>query len=129
MDGKWSKKKVDKAIDVISEYIELHGLNTIVLKNLHPCHSSKNLRLLVSRIRYLALRKKIKVYEYSIKELEEFFLTDERHNKKTLAQKLVSDYPALIHELEQEKAHKNPYHLRMFEAVALGAACFYKHYK
>jgi len=131
LDGKWSKKKSDKAIDVISEYIELYALNTIALKKLHPAHSSKNLRLLVSRIKALARRKKIKVYQYSIKELEEFFLIDERHNKKTLAEKMVSDYPCLIHELEKEKAHKNknPYHLRMFEAVALGAACFHNLFK
>ena len=129
LDGKWSKKKVDKAIDAISEYIELYRLNTIALKKLHPSHSSKNLRLLVSRIKALAQRKKIKVCQYSIKELEEFLLNEERHNKKALAEKMVSDYPCLIHELEKEKAHKNPYHLRMFEAVALGTACFHKQYK
>ena len=128
MEGKWSKKKIDRVIDMICEYIELYDLNTIVLKKLHPSRSSNNLRLLVSRIKSLAVRKKIKVYEYSIKELEEIFINDERHNKKNLAEKMVSDYPCLIHELEKEKAHKNrnPYHLRMFEAVALGAACFQK---
>jgi len=72
----------------------------------------------------LAVKKKIKIYEYSIKELEEILLNEGKHNKKTLAEKMVSDYPFLIHELEKEKSHKNPYHLRMFEAVALGAACF-----
>jgi len=128
LEGKWSKKKIDRVIDMICEYIELYDLNTIVLKKLHPSRSSNNLRLLVSRIKSLAVRKKIKVYEYSIKELEEIFINDERHNKKNLAEKMVSDYPCLIHELEKEKAHKNrnPYHLRMFEAVALGAACFQK---
>jgi len=129
LDGKWSKKKSDKVIDIISEYIGLYDLNTIALKKLHPSRSSKNLRLLVSKIKALAARKKIKVYQYSIKKLEKFFLTDERHNKKTLAEKMVSDYPCLIHELEKEKAHKNPYHLRMFEAVALGAACFHNLFK
>jgi len=132
LEGKWSKKKIDKAIDVISEYIELYDLNTIVLKKLHSAHSSKHLRLLVSKIKALAARKKIKVYQYSIKELEDYFLTEEeRHNKRTLAEKMVSDYPFLVNELEKEKAHKNknPYHLRMFEAVALGAACFHNLFK
>ena len=131
LDGKWSKKKIDKVIDVISEYTEIYDLKIIALKKLHPAHSSKNLRLLVSRIKSLALRKKIKVYQYSIKELEEFFLIDEKHNKRTLAEKMVSDYPFLVNELEKEKAHKNknPYHLRMFEAVALGAACFHNLFK
>jgi Holliday junction resolvasome RuvABC endonuclease subunit len=126
LDGKWSKKKIDRVIDMICEYVELYELNTIVLKKVHPSRSSKNLGLLVSQIKSLAKRKKMKVYEYSIKELEEIFLRDERHNKKNLVEKMVSDYPFLIHELEKERAHKNPYHIRMFEAVALGAACFQK---
>jgi len=128
LNGKFSKKKIDKAIEVISEYIELHDINTIALKKLHPARSSKNLRALVSRINSLARRKKIKVSQYSIKELEKSLLEEEKHNKKNLAEKLVSDYPCLVHELEKEKARKNrnPYHLRMFEAVALGAACFHK---
>jgi len=129
LKGKCSKKKIDKAIEVISEYIELHDLNIIALKKLHPSRSSKNLGLLVSKIKALAARKKIKVYQYSIKELEGFFLNEEKHNKKSLAEKIVSDYPFLVNELEKEKAHKNPYHVRMFEAVALGAACFQKSLK
>jgi len=124
LKGRWSKDKIDKVISMISEYIELYDLNTIVLKKLHRSRSSKNLKLLVSKIKSLAIKKKIKIYEYSIKELEGMFLNEERHNKRTLAEKMVSDYPFLIHELEKEKSHKNPYHLRMFEAVALGAACF-----
>ena len=132
LDGKWSKEKINKAIDVISDCIKRHDLKIIALKKLHPARSSKNLRLLVSRIKALAARKKIKVYQYSIKELENFFLTEEeRHNKRTLAEKMVSDYPFLVNELEKEKAHKNknPYYLRMFEAVALGAACFHNLFK
>ena len=129
MDGKWSKKKIDKVIDVISECIEFHDLNIIALKKLHPARSSKHLRLLVSRIKSLARRKKIRVYQYSVKEIEKILLENAKHNKKNLAEKMVSDYPCLVHELEKEKAHKNPYHLRMFEAVALGAACFHKQYK
>jgi len=129
LDGKWSKEKINKAIDVISDCIKRHDLKIIALKKLHPARSSKNLRLLVSRIKALARRKKIKVCQYSIKELEEFLLNEERHNKKALAEKMVSDYPCLIHELEKEKVHKNPYHLRMFEAVAVGAACFHNLFK
>ena len=126
LDGKWSKEKIDKILKMVGEDIELYHINSIAVKKLHPSRSSQNLRLLVSRIKGLAKRKRIKVYEYSIKELEDIFLNDKRHNKKALAEKMVADYPFLIHELERENSHKNPYHLRMFEAVALGAACFQK---
>jgi Holliday junction resolvasome RuvABC endonuclease subunit len=126
LDGKWSKDKINKAIGVISEYIDLYDLNTVALKRLHPARSSKNLRLMVSRIKALARRKKLKASQFSIKELEKSLLEEAKHNKENLAEKMVSDYPCLVHELEKEKAHKNPYQLRMFEAVALGTACLHE---
>jgi hypothetical protein len=124
--GKCSKEKIGKILEIISEYIELYDLNTIALKRLHPSRSSKNLELLVLRIKALAKKNKIKVYQYSIKGLEKFLLEETKHNKKNLAEKMASDYPCLVHELEKEKTHKNRYHQRMFEAVAVGAACFRK---
>lgn len=111
---------------MILEYSELYELNTLAIKKLHPSHSSKNLRLLVSRIKTLAGRKKLKVTQFSIREFEQFFLAGAKYNKRNLAEKMVADYPCLVHEFEKEKTHRNPYQMRMFEAVALGAASFHK---
>ncbi len=111
---------------MISEHAEVHELNTLAIKKLHPSHSSKNLGLVVSRIKALARRKKLKVNQLSIRELEQLFLAGAKLNKRNLAEKMVSEYPFLVHEFEKEKARRNPYHLRMFEAVALGAASFHK---
>ena len=129
LEGKWSITKIDKVISAIKEQIELYDLNAIALKRVHPAVSSKNLRKLIDRIKSLAAQKRIKVYQYSIKEIEGILLAEERHNKKSLAQKMAADYQFLIHELEKEKTNKNPYRMKMFEAVALGAACFQKEYK
>jgi Holliday junction resolvasome RuvABC endonuclease subunit len=122
--GKGTKEKAEKILEIISEQIELHGINTITIKKLHPARSSKNLAFLVSKIKVLAKRKIIKVHQYSIKELERFFLEDKKPNKKNLNEQIVAKYPVLIYELEKEKSHKNIYHLRMFEAVALASVCF-----
>jgi len=129
LEGKWSTKKIDKVISALKEQIELYDLNAIALKRVHPAVSSKNLRKLIDRIKSLAAQKRIKVYQYSIKEVEGILLAEGRHNKKSLAQKMSADYPVLIYELEKEKTNKNPYRMKMFEAVALGAACFQKEYK
>jgi hypothetical protein len=80
----------------------------------------------VTRIKEISKRKGIKVYQYSIKDLEEFFIQDDKLNKKNLAEAIVSENPALFHELQKEKAHKNPYYIRVFEAVALASVCFYQ---
>lgn len=124
--GKWSKEKISKILEILNEYTELYEINTISLKRLHPSRSSKNLKLLVSRIKALAKRNGIKVHQYSIKELEKFFLNDEKLNKKNLAEKIALEYPVLNHEFEKENSHKNPYFIKMFEAVALVAACTQK---
>ena len=126
LEGPWSKKKIDKVTGIISEYIDFYNLNTIALKKLHPSRSSRYLKHLVERIKYFSKKRKLKVREYSIKEVEEVFLLDEKHNKKNLAEKMVSLFPCLAHELRKEKSNKNRYHMRMFEAVALAACCFQK---
>jgi len=81
------------------------------------------LNQLVSRIKQHSKRKGLKVYQYSIKELEGFFFGKAKANKNKLAEILASKYTFLRHELNKENANKNSYHIRVFEAVALGAVC------
>jgi len=118
--GKWSKKKEKRILEIITEQIELYDINGLAIKKLYPSRGSKNLKLLVSRIKALAKRNRIMVQSFSINQLERYYLSDEKPNRRNLAEKIVSEYPVLVHELEKEKSHENSYHLRMFEAVALG---------
>lgn len=122
--GNWSKEKIKKARMIVSGLIEQYEPDALAIKRFHPSRSSKNLNRLAEKIKGLAKSNGLKVYQYSIKELENFFSSEERINKKELIEIIVSKYPFLSYELEKEKAHKNPYYIRMFEAVALGSICF-----
>jgi Holliday junction resolvasome RuvABC endonuclease subunit len=124
--GKWSRQKLEKILKIIAGFIEQYKPQALAIKKIHPSRSSSNLDNLVLKIKTLSKRKGLKVYQYSIKELESFFSQDERINKKKLADIIASEYPALFNELNREKSHKNPYHIRMFEAVALGSVCFHQ---
>ena len=124
--GKWTKEKMTRMLELISGLIERYRPRLISLKKLHSSRSSKNLKTLVSRIVAIAKRNKVRVVRYSIKELEKIFLADKKPNKRNLAEKIVSDFPVLIHENEKEKANKNSYYMRAFEATALGMARFYQ---
>jgi Holliday junction resolvasome RuvABC endonuclease subunit len=126
LKGKWSKEKMKKAMKIISDFIERYEPGALAIKKLHSSRRSKNLVRLVARIKEFSKRKGLKVYQYSIKELEDFFIQEEKLNKKNLAEAVISEYPILSHELNKEKSHKNPYHIRMFEAVALASLCFYQ---
>jgi len=118
--GKWTKEKAERIIEIISEQIELYDINTIAMKRLHPARTSKNLKLLVSKITALARRKRMKVKSHSINELERFILAEEKPNKRNLAEKIIKEYPMLVHELNKEKSRKYSYYMRAIEAVALG---------
>jgi Holliday junction resolvasome RuvABC endonuclease subunit len=126
LKGKWSKEKMKKAISIIWDFIERHGINYFVIKKLHPSRRSLDLARFVARIKEFSRRKGLKAYQYSIKDLEEFFIKEGKLNKKNLAEIIVSEYPVLFHELKKEKKNKNAYFGRMFEAVALGLACFHQ---
>jgi Holliday junction resolvasome RuvABC endonuclease subunit len=123
LKGEWSKEKMKRATEIISDFVERYEPGVLAIKKLHPSRRSQNLARLVTRIKEISKRKGIKVYQYSIKDLEEFFIQDDKLNKKNLAEAIVSENPALFHELKKEKSHKNPYHIRAIEAVALASIC------
>jgi len=126
LKGKWSKEKMKRAVEIISEFIERYGPAVLAIKKLHPSRRSWNLAQLAAKIKEFSKRKGLRVYQYSIKNLEDFFIEEGKLNKKNLAELIASEYPALFHELQKEKAHKNPYYIRVFEAVALASVCFYQ---
>lgn len=124
--GKWSAQKLNRIIQCIKENIDLHCINLVVVKKHHSSHSSPQIERINSRIRNLARQKGIKIYQPSVKEVENIILPGGRRSKMTLAEKIVDDYPWLNHEWSEERLHKNPYLLRSIEAVGAAAACFRK---
>lgn len=124
--GKWSKEKMVNIKTIISGFIEQYEPNALAIKKLHPSRSSLNLKTLVTQIKRLCQRKGLKIYEYSIKDLDNFFAPEEKINKKNMSEMVAFHYPVLFNEFNKEKISKNPYYLRMFEAVALGSICFYQ---
>jgi Holliday junction resolvasome RuvABC endonuclease subunit len=126
LKGKWSKEKMKRAIGIISDIIEQYEPNILVIKKLHPSRRSWNLVQLVAKIKEFSKSKGLKVFQYSIKDVEEFFIKEDKLNKKNLAEKILSEYQVLFNEFMKEKRNKNLYFIRMFEAVALAALCFHR---
>lgn len=124
--GKWSNKKYRKIMGILSGFIDQYGTDVFAVKRLNPSRSSAGLDRLVRKIIALSEKKGIRVYQYGIKEMEAFFDSEGRSNKKKMAEIIASEYPALHCELDIERRNKNPYHLRVFEAVALGSICFHQ---
>jgi len=124
--GKFSKEKFKTIRLLVSSFTDQYRPRVLVIKRLHHSHSSANLKRLVGQIKQSSKRKGLKVYQFSIKELENFFSPQQRINRDELAAILASRYPELLPEFNKERTNKNRYHTRMFEAVALGAVCSYQ---
>jgi len=120
------KAKMEKVSMILSYFLERYAPDILAIKKLHPSRSSPNIRTMASRIEAACRKNRMRVCFYSVKELESVISPGCRINKKELSELLASEYPALARELEREKRSRNPYYLRLFEAVALGHICFRK---
>ncbi|MBM3210619.1 hypothetical protein FJZ33_00245 [Candidatus Poribacteria bacterium] len=126
MEGRWSNDKMGKIISMLSSLIDSYEANVLAVKQLNPSRSSPSLNKLAIRIENLSRMRKLRIYRYSINEVEKHFQPEYRINRKNLGEIIASEYPVLSHELRKEQANLNPYYVRMFEAVAIGSLCLYQ---
>lgn len=122
IEGQWSSKKLDKALVVVSELVLDYQPDTLALKKTHHSRTSEQLDELCGRIEALAQERRLKISRYSIEDIKAWHVNGMRANKMTLAELVSLKYPALTRALGRERSSVNPYHVRMFEAVALGMA-------
>ena len=121
--GKGPRPKLETARIIVRRLIQRYDPDVLAIKRLHPSRSSQGLNRLAAEIRAVCRSKGLKVCQYSIQDLEVALSSDEKINKPKMAEIVASVYPVLFHELHKEQRNRNPYHLRMFEAVALGIVC------
>jgi len=76
--------------------------------------------MIADELENLAANKKIIFYEYSIDDLKKKLLSETLGNKHLLMEEISKRYPFLLSDLQRESVHKNPYLVRMFEAVVWG---------
>ncbi len=116
------KYRMSNVARTLSQLIDQFSPHVMVIKKLHPSRSSSNLNKAVVQMKDLAKQKSLKVYQYPLQSVEQSLSGGEKTNKRRLAEMVAETYPFLHYELKKEKTNRNPYHVRMFEAVALGLA-------
>jgi len=110
-----------KAKVIVSKYFSKHSPGILVLKSLHPALQSQLLKHQRVELEQWAYSRGCQVLKYSISEVKAFLLPKGHTNKHRLAEYVSDQYPSLIHEYRKEQDAFNPYHTRMFEAVALAS--------
>jgi Holliday junction resolvasome RuvABC endonuclease subunit len=109
---------------ILIEAIERFQPDTLAIKRLHQSRSSGSLNGLTNTIKQIAQRRRLRVCQYSIGQLKQALCPEAKSNKRRLAEHMAASYPVLTHDLQKELTNRNPYYLRMFEAVALGVVCY-----
>ncbi len=115
--------KAERLKRIMAEMMERDGINCFAIKRIHPARSSENLQAITRSMKEWARKEGMEVHEHSIKEIESSLLSSERRNKQVLMEEGAVRYSFLYPELEKERQNRNPYLVRMFEAVALGMKC------
>jgi Holliday junction resolvasome RuvABC endonuclease subunit len=126
ISAKTPRGRVRIAGYILKEAIERFQPDTLSVKGLHSSRSSDCLDRLVDSIRKLSHRRKLKVRQYSIAQLKKVLCPEAKSNKRKLAAELTAAYPILSRDFQKEMRNRHPYHLKMFEAVALGVVCYRK---
>jgi hypothetical protein len=102
--------------------IERRNPDILVIKKLHPAHSSSTLRKLNTSLQLIGRKKHLAILEYPITYVEHSLLSG-KANKKLLTEEVSKIYPIINHDYERDKKNKSRYLTRMFEAIAMGIVC------
>lgn len=120
---KWGPQKRDLFLSSLASCVNAYTITTICLSRPYPYQETKEFKELYVLIRSLAYQQKIRLVEYSPKELLLLCTGTEKKTKKSLMGSLCEIYPELVPKYEKERGNKNKYYVKLFEAV--GAATLF----
>lgn len=122
--AKTPRGKLASVQQILFEAVDRFHPDTLAVKRLHSSRTSGSLSSLTNKIKQRARRRRLRVCEYSIEQLKQHLSPNGKLNKRGLAEHVAAEYPALAPDFRKEQANRNPYYVRMFEAVALGMVCY-----
>jgi RNase H-fold protein (predicted Holliday junction resolvase) len=120
--GTWSTDKLNDILLRFDRYITRYRIQHVVVKIPPPTHHSKAFLLLLKQLSELVQYRGCMVACHTKEDLKAF--VPEVTNAMTLMSFVTRHYPILLPEQAQELASRQPYHIKMFEAVL--AAHVYK---
>lgn len=115
---KWASQKKDFFLSSLASCIKCHTINTICLSRPYPHQETREFKELYALIRSLAYQQKIRLVEYSPKQLLLLCTGTEKKTKKALMRSISLIYPELALQYEKEMGNRNKYYIKLFEAVA-----------
>jgi hypothetical protein len=122
LHGESVEEKMVEVKSLVSDFIDRHGISVLAVKKVHPSRSSESLSGLHAEIKKFGRNQKLVTLEFTIEKIKQSLL-QQKGNKKILMEELTANYPASSYVMQQVKANKSLYLMRVFEAIAQGVAC------
>lgn len=119
----WSKEKLEMILRSIDKVIHQHNISIVAIKSPCEVQFSENLLLLVQTFESLIKQKGIKVYRYNHHQLKHASPAGTMRNKHSLMKHIAEQYPYMQSLHEKELKNRNPYHLKVFEALLVVHHC------
>lgn len=116
------ERRKDGFRKLLSSFVDRYGIKRLVLKKVGPARSSGMLDGLVQTARHYAKEEGIGIAEIPLETIEGVLIKEGRRNKRMLMETVATRYTFLLPSVESQKQSRNPYLIRMFEAVAVGLA-------
>ena len=117
----WSEKKAERIVAKYEAYLRGHGVTMVVLKIPPFSHQTAAVLTLIKKIQGIVVYHGCMV-EYKTKQDIKLAVPEVR-NTHAIMEHATTLYPALAESLAREKASRNQYHSRMFEAVMVAHLC------
>ena len=117
------EERLRRVNSILSEVIKMYDFDCLAIKELHQSRTSEYICKLTKELKSWAQRNGLAVHEYTLKDIEISLLHSAKANKRNIMDEVADVYSFLHSEVEKERANRNGYLVRMFEAVALGMKC------
>jgi RNase H-fold protein (predicted Holliday junction resolvase) len=117
----WSEKKLARIIDSIAQSIDTHTVDLISIKIPCDVKNDSNTSILLRRFETVIQKKQITLHKFTLSELKSYCKV-EVSNVKEMMHSVTDLYPCMYKLYTREMQNRNPYHLKVFEAI-LAAHC------
>ncbi|MBL7837031.1 MAG: hypothetical protein JNM67_05915 [Bacteroidetes bacterium] len=119
--GAWTDEKRNDILRTIKKMIERYEIVKVVVKAPKPTHCSDAILAVLRDIERHTEQSKIEIAFCKMADLNKLFSEDGRGNRRQLIHAICKRYPSnkqLAILCEKERNSKNPYHVKVFEAIA-----------
>jgi Holliday junction resolvasome RuvABC endonuclease subunit len=118
----WSKHKATILLQAVKRLIKEYQVEGVAIKTIPQTKVNTQINKLIRTLTEKCTKESIVVHEYSIEKLKQLQDIDGK-SKLALMHHVALHYPCLKYLYHKELANRNPYHIKVFEAVLAAHQC------